>query len=343
MWCSVVSLGLVLVLGAPQQQAAMVDPAWMRVKSAIVQFEGLGQNSGLAVLIDSRGYFLTHRSAFSIQPVVARTDAGQTIMLSLVATDEQTQLALLKSESLSTGPKTVVRVAEKPAPGAQLIAATTVGPVRGELVNNGVVGQMRPTLRYVPLNEVRLESNTSPVGGALVFDSEGALVGLLGATLGSPRGSALSPGGIAGGGSGSRAKTDAFPETAAQPKALAKQYGPQGLTVAYSLDTTVLKRVVRGFLSESHKVEHPSIGVFFKSSAEPGALIEETVADSPATKAGIRVGDVIVEFGGNKIAGPVDLARRLFECNVGDEIEVKVRRAGAVLSMTVIVGAQSEA
>ncbi|MBS1721563.1 MAG: PDZ domain-containing protein [Armatimonadetes bacterium] len=328
-----VKAGLAL-LAMGQQQAAVVDPAWVRVRSSVVRIDAVGQNPGLGVLIDSRGYFLTHKDSTNIRPLMGRYGDNQAVLLTVVAVDDQTQLALLRAENwVSTG-QGGVQVAAKTAPGAPLLAVTAVGPVKGEFVSDEKVGQMRPSLRYAPLSEIRLESNVVPIGGALVFDAQGALVGVLGATL-SSNNQTSSPGKAVAAQKSTLASADSVELTGKR-----SQYGPQGMTVAYSLGPAVLDRVVKGFLSPEHKVKHPSVGLFFKASAEPGALIEEVLAGGAASLAGIQPGDIVKEADGQVIHNPVEFAIALFNHNVGDKIVLKIKRQGEESEVSVIVGTQ---
>jgi len=328
------SLGLAIALPC-QQQAALEHPAWAKVKQSVLKIDGIGQVSGLGILIDGNGNFLIHRSAIMAQPILGRVNESEAVVLTLVAIDEQTQLALLHAENWLSKGRTGVRVALNTVAGSSLIAATAQGPVRGEFVSDQKVGQMRPSLRYAPLSEIRLESNLGKVGGALVFDNDGALVGLLGATL-TTDADARTAG--SGGGPDVATKSDAL---ASSKKLEEKLFGPQGMTVAYSLGPSVLKRVVDGFLSQDHKVKHPNIGLFFKDAAQPGALVEAVMKDSPSEQSGPRIGDLIVEFNGEPVRGPVDLAVKLFKRNTGDVLTVKYLRNGEERVASIKVGIQA--
>lgn len=61
---------------------------------------------------------------------------------------------------------------------------------------------------------------------------------------------------------------------------------------------------------------------------EGGARVTEVVSDSPADQAGLQEGDVIVEFGGRTIRGPLGLTKRIHEQEPGDSVEIVVRRDG---------------
>ena len=119
-----------------------------------------------------------------------------------------------------------------------------------------------------------------------------------------------------------------------------QNFGPQGLTVGYALGPNLISRVVAGFRSENHRVDHPSIGVFFRASARQGALIELVKDGSPAAKAGVLAGDLVTEANGKAIRSPIEFATFLFNQNVGDQLTLKLVRADKELSVTMSVGAQ---
>jgi len=70
-------------------------------------------------------------------------------------------------------------------------------------------------------------------------------------------------------------------------------------------------------------------------SNEGGALVEHVVTDSPAAKAGVKDGDVIVGFGGDVVRGPARVTERLRASKPGDKVVVDVRRDGKVQKVTV--------
>jgi C-terminal processing protease CtpA/Prc len=76
--------------------------------------------------------------------------------------------------------------------------------------------------------------------------------------------------------------------------------------------------------------------------AEGGALIEDVFDDSPAAKAGLREGDVIVEFGNTSIHGPMALTKTIHESKPGDKVSVTVLRDGKKETMTVEIGERAE-
>jgi len=73
-------------------------------------------------------------------------------------------------------------------------------------------------------------------------------------------------------------------------------------------------------------------------SDEGGALVEHVASDSPAGKAGLKDGDVIIAFGGDVVRGPARVRERLRNSKPGDKVAVDVRRDGKVQKLTVELG-----
>jgi len=70
-----------------------------------------------------------------------------------------------------------------------------------------------------------------------------------------------------------------------------------------------------------------------------GATIAEVQADSPASKAGLRKGDVVVGFNGRPVRGAAELRARLGVVPVGDTVELQVQRGGERRTLKAQVGA----
>jgi membrane-associated protease RseP (regulator of RpoE activity) len=69
-----------------------------------------------------------------------------------------------------------------------------------------------------------------------------------------------------------------------------------------------------------------------------GVLITEVSDDSPAEKAGFKVGDVIVEFDGREIYDGDDLRRAVRRTDPGDKVKVVIIRDGKRRTLTVEMG-----
>jgi serine protease Do len=66
-----------------------------------------------------------------------------------------------------------------------------------------------------------------------------------------------------------------------------------------------------------------------------GALVEEVTRESPAETAGLKVGDVIVEFDGERVKGTRQLTRLVQETPAGRKVQASVMRDGQRIPLSV--------
>jgi S1-C subfamily serine protease len=75
---------------------------------------------------------------------------------------------------------------------------------------------------------------------------------------------------------------------------------------------------------------------FHDLGAESGVVVLSIENDSPAQRAGIREGDVIIGLGGKTVAGIDDLHRLLTDIPAGARIELVVLRRAEKLSVGIV-------
>jgi serine protease Do len=73
---------------------------------------------------------------------------------------------------------------------------------------------------------------------------------------------------------------------------------------------------------------------------ERGAEVTNVAADSPAAKAGIKEGDVVIEYDGTAVQGIEQLTRLVRETPVGHQVKIAVWRNGAAQTLTATVEAR---
>jgi serine protease Do len=93
-------------------------------------------------------------------------------------------------------------------------------------------------------------------------------------------------------------------------------------------------RVVRGWLGVAVAPTSPEAARRAGLDDPRGAVVVEVVAGSPAARAGIEPGDVIVAFQGTPVAAPRDLTRRVAGTPPGTEVRVEVVRGGSRRTLT---------
>jgi S1-C subfamily serine protease len=327
MFLSVVSVGL--ALAAPNQVGRLSDKeqaVWKRMEPAIVMVLNNGKPTGPAALIDRKGLFIAHRQAVSSQRVQGRTNDGHSINLSVRSVDPITQMVLLEADQWNAERARPFSAPQTARPGGTLLAVLATGPIRAELISTQKFGVVKPNSRLVPLSEFRFEAPAEAVGTALVFTENGEFFGSLHATLGTDE----APGRLGG---NSVAATTSLPRI----PGLKIDMGPSALTVAYTAGPDLVRRVMEGFRSESQEVDYPTLGVFCRDNIGGGALVQKVTPGSAAAEVGIRVGDVIVDIGGNLIANQVDFARVMLNQRVGQKITIRIKRGSQTLLVDPVV------
>lgn len=76
---------------------------------------------------------------------------------------------------------------------------------------------------------------------------------------------------------------------------------------------------------------------FYGASKDAGILVGSIADDSPAAKAGVKVGDIIVAVDGNDVESVVDLRRVLREKKEGDSVRLDVLRGKSRQSLVATV------
>jgi len=101
-------------------------------------------------------------------------------------------------------------------------------------------------------------------------------------------------------------------------------------------------RVVRGWLGVQVQRVTPELAKSFGLDRERGALVADVMPDTPAARAGIERGDIIVEFNGRKIEEMTDLPRVVANTPPGTEVPVKLLRKGQERVVQVTIAEMQE-
>ena len=100
--------------------------------------------------------------------------------------------------------------------------------------------------------------------------------------------------------------------------------------------------VKRAFLGVGIQQVTSELSQQFGLGTVAGAAVTELRSDSPAAKAGIKTGDVIVEFNGRTIDSPRTLQGAVERAVVGQDHKLIVMRNGKRVELTVRVSEQQE-
>jgi serine protease Do len=127
-------------------------------------------------------------------------------------------------------------------------------------------------------------------------------------------------------------------------------YSPNGgsVGIGFAIPSNLAKSVIaqlrehgkvdRGWLGVQIQQMTPAIASSLGLPSERGALVADVTPDSPAAKAGVKQGDVIVKFNGREIDKLHDLPRLVAETTIHSKADLTVWRNGHDEDLQVNVG-----
>ena len=260
------------------------------------EFRNKGLGSGF--VMSSDGYVITNnhvvRKAEEIEVIL---EGGKKYTAKIVGTDPATDLALLKIDPEGLLPAVEMGDSSALAIGDGVFAIGNPFGL-GHTVTAGIVSAKGRALgigRYDNFIQTDAAINPGNSGGPL-FDYEGKVVGVNTAVM--ARGQGL------------------------------------GFAIPINMARTVVEhlkvhgKVIRGWLGIMIQDITPEISEALGINRDKGGLVSEVKEGSPADKAGIRRGDVIVSVEGEKIPDAATLARKLALTKPGVDTKFAVLRDG---------------
>jgi serine protease Do len=268
----------------------------------------MGQGSGFFISAD--GYAVTNNHVVDkAEQVDVTTDDGKSYTAKVIGTDARTDLALIKVEGRNDFP--YVRLADKsPRIGDWVLAVGNPFGLGGT-VTAGIVSARGRDIGAGPYDDfIQIDAavNKGNSGGP-TFDVDGNVIGVNTAIF-SPSGGSV---GIA---------FDIPAETVKVVVAQLKDHGA----------------VTRGWIGVQIQPVTGEIADSLGLKAPRGALVAEPQSGSPAQKAGIKAGDVIVSVNGDVVADARNLARRISAMAPGTSVKLGIIRGGREDTLTLTLG-----
>ena len=256
--------------------------------------------AGSGFVISADGYVVTNNHVVEdAQKVTVVFEGGEEKEAEIIGTDVRTDLALLKIDGVKDLP--FVEFAKKDVRIGDWVVAVGNPFGLGGSVTAGIVSARGRDIggnSYGDFLQIDAAINRGNSGGP-AFNLEGKVVGVNTAIF-SPNGGNV---GIA----------FAIPaDTVEQIIADLKDDGD----------------VTRGFLGVAIQDVSKDIADSVGLPTARGALVTEPTADSPAAKAGIKSGDIIVEVNDDAIDDAKDLSRTIGSISPDEKVRIKVWRAG---------------
>ena len=110
--------------------------------------------------------------------------------------------------------------------------------------------------------------------------------------------------------------------------------------MATSVMDSIIKhgKVIRGWLGVSIQDLSPELAKSFNIKEQTGALVSGVTENSPADKAGLKRGDLVIELDGKTVADSIGLRNRVSALPPGTKIEIKILRDGKQQSLAATLG-----
>ena len=298
------------VAGRTNQFPGFDDPTFRQFFGGRVPDIQMPPQAGLGsgVIISADGYVVTNNHVIQgADEVLVSLDDRRELKAKIVGRDPQTDIAVVKVDA-SDLPAITFADSAKIEVGDRVLAIGNPFGL-GETVTTGIVSAKgrRPGLGLDYEDFVQTDAAINPgnSGGALV-DVDGRLIGINTAIL-------SRSGGFQG----------------------------VGLAVPANLVSQVVDglvrngKVVRGYLGVGAQDLTPTIAESLGLDGKRGALVAEVQPNSPAAKAGLKNGDVIVALNGQPIEDANRLTFSVGAIPPGTKIDLEVLRDGDMKSLQV--------
>jgi len=290
------------------------DPLFREFFDVPKQLEKEINATGSGVIVDAqKGYVLTNNHVVDqVSSVQIKTKDGRQFAAKVVGRDPATDIAVLRVQS----PSALKEIAFGDSDGLEVgdfVLAIGNPFGLGQTVTSGLVSALGRTglgkQGYEDFIQTDAAINPGNSGGALV-NLKGELIGINSAII--------SP---AGGNVG----------------------------IGFAIPVNMARRVMEQIV-EKGRVERGRIGISLRElspstdgARSEGARIAEVSPGSPAETAGLRKGDIVLKADDRPIHSAAQLRNRIGLARIGEQVRLTVERSGAAQTVTVAVGAASEA
>jgi serine protease Do len=266
------------------------------------------QSLGSGFIIGTDGYILTNNHVISgADEVMVKLSDGREIKGEIKGADEKLDLALIKVSN-----KEIFHAAELGDSDALEVGewVMAIGNPFGlsQTVTAGIVSAKGRVIGNGPYDDfIQTDASINPGNsGGPLFNSEGKVIGINTAIIAGGQGIGF-----------------AIPINMA--KGIIAQLRDSG-------------KVTRGYLGLRFQPLTADLAKSFGLESEKGALIASVEKDTPAEKAGLKAGDVIMEYDGKPINEGNELPRYVAATPIDKKVPVVVFRDGRKLEFSIVVG-----
>jgi len=259
--------------------------------------QSMGAGSGF--IIDPAGYIVTNRHVVGrADRIIVSLHDRTELPARLVGADELTDIALLKVNAPRPLPFVSFGDSRQTEVGDWVIAAGNPFGLGGS-VTAGIVSARGRDLGAGPFDDfLQLDAPINPGNsGGPTFNMAGQVVGVNTAIV-SPSGGSVG--------------------------------------IGFAIPSEIAARVVQD-LRDKGRIERGWLGVALQDIPGPGVAIAGVERTSPAARAGIRAGDIVLAVNGQAVDSSRDMIRRIATQTPGNTVTLTLRRQGREMQVAVAI------
>ena len=266
---------------------------------------------GSGVIVDSRGYILTNNHVIEqADEIEVRLSDKRKFSATVVGKDPKTDLAVIKIDATGALPVARLGDSDKIRTGEWAIA---IGNPFGldQTVTVGVISAVGRADMGITTYEdfIQTDASINPGNsGGPLLNLQGEVVGVNTAIVATGKGIGF-----------------------AIPINMAREIKDRLIAQG---------KVVRAWLGVGIQELTEELAAQFGVKPEDGVLVGNVMADTPAERGGLKPGDIIQEFNGNKISNVRQLQREVAQSPIGSPARLQVLREKQPMTLTVVLGEQ---
>ena len=289
-----------------------------------------GTAKGSGAIVSAKGYIVTNNHVISgAQQIQVTLSNGQMYTAQVVGTDTTTDLAVIKLDNPPSDLKAVEFAdSDKLAVGEDVMA---IGNPLGydDTATTGIVSALNRPVTVtddsgsdIVTNAVQIDAAINPCNsGGPTFNAAGQVIGI----------------------NSSIASTATSSDSAGS------------IGIGFAIPSNLVKRVANEIIKDG-KVKHVALGVTITTGTveadgvtRAGAKVtagtsgSAVVSGSPADKAGLKVGDVIVAYDGNAVSSTYSLLGYVRASALNDKVTLTIVRGGKTMDVEVTLDKEESA
>lgn len=293
-----------------QTSKLQINSANPALRDYFLQDEGSTTSLGSGFLVDANGYIVTNYHVIKdAEEIVVKLASGSSYNAKIVGSDEPTDIGMIKIETQKSLPFADLGDSDALKVGDWILAIGNPFGL-GSSVSAGIVSAKSRDIdmgSYDNFIQTDAAINQGSSGGPM-FNTEGKIIGISTALFSS-----------------------------------------SGESVGVGFATPInLARFVISQLMEKGIVERGWIGIKMTANEKPieisanetfngGVKVSEVMENSPAAKAGLQVGDIIIALNGRNVENIKSFSRDIAESELGKNIILRVWREGMPKDMTMTI------